>query len=83
MVAGPGAGAGGLDAGRHIHRRDADPRHAQHDGDQSAVIYVIAAAVLIPLFGNHGLWLALLICYVARGVTLWARYPALEAAVGR
>ncbi len=45
----------------------------------SFVIYGIAVAVLMPLYGNHGLWMALLISLVARGVTLALRYPALEA----
>lgn len=44
----------------------------------SAVIYVLALLVLMPLFGNHGLWLALLVSFVARGITLASRYPALE-----
>ncbi|ALG89569.1 MULTISPECIES: MATE family efflux transporter [Actibacterium] len=47
----------------------------------SFVIYGIAVAVLMPLCGNHGLWMALLISLVARGVTLALRYPALEASV--
>ncbi len=41
-------------------------------------IYWAAIFLLIPLFGNHGLWLALLVSFVARGVTLGLRYPALE-----
>ena len=41
-------------------------------------VYAVAIAVLMPLFGNHGLWAALLISFVARGVTLGLRYPALE-----
>jgi len=44
----------------------------------SAVVYVISLAVLLPTFGNHGLWISLLISFVARGVTLALRYPALE-----
>jgi MATE family multidrug resistance protein len=44
----------------------------------SALIYVVAAVVLIPAFGNHGVWAALLISFAARGVTLGARYPSLE-----
>ncbi|MDD9726352.1 MATE family efflux transporter [Roseovarius sp. SK2] len=47
----------------------------------SLVIYVAAVLVLVPWLGNHGLWLALLISFVARGVTLWLRYPALEDSV--
>jgi MATE family multidrug resistance protein len=46
----------------------------------SIMIYVIAAFALIPPFGNHGLWAALLISFIARGVTLGLRYPALERA---
>ncbi|MGY9049426.1 MAG: MATE family efflux transporter [Rhodobacterales bacterium] len=46
----------------------------------SALIYVGAVIVLLPLLGNHGLWAALLISLVARGVTLGWRYPALERA---
>ena len=46
----------------------------------SLVVYCISALALIPLMGNHGLWLALLISYVTRGLTLGARYPALERA---
>ncbi|MFL4468410.1 MATE family efflux transporter [Tateyamaria armeniaca] len=44
----------------------------------SFVIYWVAILVLLPVMGNHGLWAALLISFVARGVTLGARYPALE-----
>ena len=46
----------------------------------SLVVYVVAAAALMPPLGNHGLWLALLISFVARGITLGLRYPALERA---
>jgi MATE family multidrug resistance protein len=49
----------------------------------SFLVYVVAAALLIPAFGNHGLWLALLVSFVARSVTLAARYPALERDAGR
>ncbi len=45
----------------------------------SLCIYLAAAATLVPDLGNHGLWLALLISFVARGITLALRYPALEA----
>ena len=44
--------------------------------------YAAAVAVLLPPFGNHGLWAALLLFFVARAVTLGARYPALERAAG-
>lgn len=44
----------------------------------SALGYFAAVAVLVPAFGNHGLWAALLFSYVLRGITLGLRYPALE-----
>jgi len=46
----------------------------------STAIYALAVGALAPALGNHGLWAALLVSYLARGVTLGARYPALEAA---
>ena len=46
-------------------------------------IYLVALAVLVPLMGNHGLWAAMLISFVARGITLALRYPALEAEAAR
>src|SRR6056297_3228147 len=49
----------------------------------SALIYAAAAVMLVPIFGNHGLWMALLVSFVARGLTLAARYPALERSVAR
>ncbi|MEO3413257.1 MATE family efflux transporter [Roseovarius sp. CAU 1744] len=49
----------------------------------SLIAYAAAAALLVPFIGNHGLWLALLVSFLARGVTLGLRYPALEAAVIR
>jgi MATE family multidrug resistance protein len=49
----------------------------------SAVVYAAAATLLVPAFGNHGLWMALNVSYIARGLTLWRRYPALEAAADR
>ncbi|MEI4234603.1 MATE family efflux transporter [Roseovarius sp. D22-M7] len=48
----------------------------------SLAVYVVAAAILVPGLGNHGLWLALLISFIARGVTLGLRYPALERGAG-
>ena len=48
----------------------------------SFVIYWAAIFVLLPGMGNHGLWAALLISFIARGVTLGARYPALERGAG-
>ncbi len=48
---------------------------------QSAAVYVVALAVLLPLMGNHGLWLALMILNATRGLTLWAKYHRKEAGV--
>jgi MATE family multidrug resistance protein len=45
----------------------------------SVAVYACALALLLPRFGNHGLWAALMILNAARGVTLGLRYPALEA----
>ena len=49
----------------------------------SFAIYWAAIFILLPLMGNHGLWLALLISFLARGITLGSRYPALEAQAER
>ncbi len=49
----------------------------------STLVYGGAAFALVPYFGNHGLWIALLISFVARGATLAARYPSLERSVAR
>ena len=45
----------------------------------SAIIYLASVIPLMALYGNHGLWLGMLISFVARGVTLGVKYPALEA----
>jgi len=49
----------------------------------SFIVYVVSIAVLVPMYGNHGLWLSLLISFVARGVTLGLKYPGLEAQAGK
>ena len=46
-------------------------------------LYGLAVLALVPLLANHGLWLALLFSFIARGVTLGLRYPALEATAAR
>ncbi|SNR62592.1 MATE family efflux transporter [Puniceibacterium sediminis] len=46
----------------------------------SALVYLGAVLVLVPIWGNHGLWAALLVSFIARGLTLGWRYPALERA---
>ena len=49
----------------------------------SFAIYWISVVILLPVWGNHGLWAALLISFIARGLTLGLRYPALEAQADR
>lgn len=46
----------------------------------SLVIFLVADWIFQPLLGNHGLWLAMTVLWIARAVTLAARYPALERA---
>lgn len=46
----------------------------------SLAVYGVAVVLLVPGLGNHGLWVALLISFVARGITLGLRYPVIEAA---
>ncbi|MEL6641660.1 MAG: MATE family efflux transporter [Pseudomonadota bacterium] len=48
----------------------------------STVIYVLSVLPLMAVFGNHGLWLGMLISFLARGITLGLRYPALEKQAG-
>ncbi len=47
----------------------------------SAALYFAAAFALMPLLGNHGLWIALLISFAARGITLGLKYPNLERSI--
>lgn len=49
----------------------------------SLAVYLVALFTLPEMFGNHGLWAAMLLFFVLRGVTLGLRYPALEAAAER
>lgn len=46
----------------------------------SAAVFFAIMPFLSMAYGNHGLWIAMLASFVARGVTLGARYPALERA---
>ena len=47
----------------------------------SFCIYLIALALLLPSYGNHGLWASLIIFSIARGITLGFKYPALEGSI--
>jgi MATE family multidrug resistance protein len=44
----------------------------------SLVIYLVSWWWLERAYGNHGLWAAMTVFFVARGVTFWMRMPALE-----
>jgi len=43
------------------------------------VVYLVSVWLLTPWWGNHGLWCALMIFFVARALTLFAWYPRIEA----
>ncbi|MBN2741919.1 MAG: MATE family efflux transporter [Rhodobacteraceae bacterium] len=45
----------------------------------SVTIYVAALLILIPAFGNHGLWAALMVLNATRGVAMARLYPRAEA----
>tara|TARA_B100000676_G_scaffold300534_1_gene346344 strand:+ start:1004 stop:1162 length:159 start_codon:yes stop_codon:yes gene_type:complete len=40
--------------------------------------YAGALMVLLPIYGNHGLWAALLLFMAFRGITLGLTYPRIE-----
>jgi MATE family multidrug resistance protein len=42
--------------------------------------YALIVFLLAPVWGNHGLWAALVALFALRGLTLGLRYPALERA---
>ena len=46
---------------------------------QVAALYIPALILLVPPFGNHGLWAALMLMNLARGVTLYRAFPLIEA----
>ncbi|MEZ5687029.1 MAG: MATE family efflux transporter, partial [Paracoccaceae bacterium] len=48
----------------------------------SVAVYVGALVVLIPVFGNHGLWAALMVLNGVRGLTMARLYPRAEAKAG-
>ena len=49
----------------------------------TGVVGQLGLAVLVPRFGNHGLWLALMLSFAVRGLTLGHKYPELDAEVAR
>ena len=48
----------------------------------SVAIYVAALVLMVPVLGNHGLWAALMVLLVARGVTMWRASPAVLRRAG-
>ena len=48
----------------------------------SVAIYLCALAILVPMLGNHGLWAALMVLNLARGVTMALRYAGVERKAG-
>lgn len=48
----------------------------------SLAVYLVLCWLAVPVLGNHGLWLALIIFMAARGITLGVCYPAVERSVG-
>ncbi|MFV0386504.1 MATE family efflux transporter [Paracoccus sp. (in: a-proteobacteria)] len=47
---------------------------------QSVTLYVLAVVILPLLWGNDGLWAALMVLNTARGLTMWRLYPRAETA---
>jgi len=48
---------------------------------EAFVFYIVALIILVPLFGNNGLWAAFLLFMAARALTLGLRYRTMENAV--
>ena len=46
----------------------------------SVAVYALAVTTLLPAFGNHGLWAALMVLNTMRGLTMARFYPRAEAA---
>jgi MATE family multidrug resistance protein len=47
----------------------------------SVAVYAVALLLLVPAYGNHGLWAALMVLNATRTVTLWRLYPRVLALV--
>ncbi|WP_218044439.1 MATE family efflux transporter [Kiloniella litopenaei] len=60
--------------------RTADLRNAMI---QSLFIFLLSAWLFVPLWGNHGLWLAMAIYMATRGLTLLRYYPGLLKSIGQ
>ena len=53
----------------------------RNDMIASLAVYLPVIWLMSEAWGNHGLWLGLMVFYVARGLTLGAYYPRIEWAV--
>jgi MATE family multidrug resistance protein len=49
----------------------------------SVAVGAVAFWVLLPAFGNHGLWVALMVLNATRGLTMAALYGRVEAKAGQ
>lgn len=49
----------------------------------SVAVYALALALLVPAYGNHGLWAGLMVLNATRTVTLWRLYPKVTALASR
>ena len=47
----------------------------------SAALFLVFTMVLIPKFGNTGLWSAFALFMIARAVTLYLYYPQIKSAI--
>ena len=49
----------------------------------STLFYLALVWLLLPLFGNHGLYLALTLFMIFRALSLWYYFPAIGNAITR
>jgi MATE family multidrug resistance protein len=81
MIAGAAGGLRVMDVRRHLHRGDADARHAQHDGGEFRGLRLMVAAVGAGLGQPRALGGAAgVLC--AQGADAWPALPGAGAAVG-
>jgi len=48
----------------------------------ASLVFVAAASLMVPVLGNHGLWLAFLLFMSVRGLTLWMAYRRADFGAG-
>ena len=46
---------------------------------QVGLFYAVTLSIVVPLFGNPGLWSALMLMNAARGLSLWRAFPRVLA----